>query len=44
MMDVFGAEIKRLEQLGLLEQLPDRLRLTPSARLVGNQVFAAFLP
>jgi oxygen-independent coproporphyrinogen III oxidase len=44
MLDVFGDEIERLEQLGLLERLPDRVRLTRAARLVGNQVFAAFLP
>jgi len=44
LLEVFGAEIDRLERLGLLERLPDRVRLTPAARLVGNQVFAAFLP
>lgn len=44
MLDVFGAEIERLERLGLLERLSDRVRLTQNARLVGNQVFAAFLP
>lgn len=44
MLDVFGAEIERLQRLGLLEVLPDRVRLTRAARLVGNQVFAAFLP
>ncbi len=44
LLEVFGAEIERLERLRLLERLPDRVRLTPAARLVGNQVFAAFLP
>ncbi|MFZ2358768.1 MAG: radical SAM family heme chaperone HemW [Anaerolineae bacterium] len=44
MLDVFGTEIERLERLGLLERLADRVRLTRAARLVGNQVFAAFLP
>ena len=44
MQAVFGAEIERLARLGLLERLPDRVRLTHQARLVGNQVFAAFLP
>jgi oxygen-independent coproporphyrinogen-3 oxidase len=44
MLDVFGAEIERLERLGLLERMSDRVRLTRTARLVGNQVFAAFLP
>jgi hypothetical protein len=33
-----------LGRLGLLERLSDRVRLTQDARLVGNQVFAAFLP
>lgn len=41
---VFGAEINELVGLGLLERLPDRVRLTRPARLVGNQVFAHFLP
>ena len=44
MSDVFGAEIQELVALGLLEVLPDRVRLTHQARLVGNQVFASFLP
>ncbi len=44
MLDVFGAEIERLERLDLLERLPDRVRLAKQARLVANQVFAAFLP
>ena len=44
MLAVFNAEIERLERLGLLDVLPDRVRLTRPARLVGNQVFAAFLP
>jgi oxygen-independent coproporphyrinogen-3 oxidase len=44
MLDVFGAEIERLERLGLLERMSDRVRLTREARLVGNQVFVAFLP
>lgn len=44
MQEIFGAEIERLARRGLLEQLPDRVRLTRQARLVGNQVFAVFLP
>lgn len=44
MLEVYGAEIQRLERRGLLEVLPDRVRLTCAARLVGNQVFVAFLP
>jgi oxygen-independent coproporphyrinogen-3 oxidase len=42
--DLFGDELDRLAALGLLEVLPDRVRLTPRARLVANPVFAAFLP
>ena len=42
--EAFGAEIARLAARGLLERLPDRVRLTPRGRLLGNQVFAAFLP
>ncbi len=42
--EVFGHEIARLAQRGLLERLPDRVRLTPRGRLLGNQVFAEFLP
>jgi oxygen-independent coproporphyrinogen-3 oxidase len=39
----FDGEIRRLSALGQLEVLRDRVRLTPRARLVGNQVFAEFL-
>jgi oxygen-independent coproporphyrinogen-3 oxidase len=42
--EAFGREIRRLVARGLLERLPDRVRLTPAARLVGNRVFAEFLP
>jgi oxygen-independent coproporphyrinogen-3 oxidase len=42
--DVFGDEVASLERMGLLEVLPDRIRLTGRARLLGNQVFARFLP
>jgi oxygen-independent coproporphyrinogen-3 oxidase len=40
----FGAEIGRLAALGLLERLPDRLRLAPAGWLLGNRVFAEFMP
>jgi coproporphyrinogen III oxidase-like Fe-S oxidoreductase len=43
LLEVFGPEVARLEQQGLLERLPDRVRLTQGARLVANQVFLAFL-
>ncbi len=42
--EAFGREIRRLVARGLLERLPDRVRLTPAARLLGNRVFAEFLP
>lgn len=41
---VFGSEIVRLKQLGLLSETDQRLLLTPQGRLLGNQVFLAFLP
>jgi hypothetical protein len=40
----FGAEIAGLVRRGLLARLSDRVRLTPEGRLLGNQVFAEFLP
>jgi oxygen-independent coproporphyrinogen-3 oxidase len=42
--DAFGAEIAGLVRRGLLERLSDRVRLTPAGKLLGNQVFAEFLP
>jgi oxygen-independent coproporphyrinogen-3 oxidase len=42
--DVFGATIERLVADGLLEGMAEGVRLTPRGRLLGNQVFAAFLP
>ena len=42
--ETFGAEIAGLVRRGLLERLSDRVRLTPEGRLLGNQVFAEFLP
>lgn len=42
--DTFGEIIAGLVADGLLERLPDRIRLTEQGRLLGNQVFAAFLP
>jgi oxygen-independent coproporphyrinogen-3 oxidase len=42
--DVFATELRDLAARGLIERLPDRVRLTPQGRLLGNQVFAAFLP
>jgi len=41
--NAFGPEIERLVQRGLLERLPDRVRLTRGGKLLGNQVFAEFL-
>ena len=42
--EVFGQELGQLDARNLLEIMPDRVRLAPQARLLGNQVFAQFLP
>jgi len=42
--DAFGDTIERLVASGLLERTADGLRLSPRGRLLGNQVFAEFLP
>lgn len=42
--DIFAAEIKKLQAQGLLDADATRLKLTPPARLLGNRVFAEFLP
>ncbi|MCS7221929.1 MAG: radical SAM family heme chaperone HemW [Anaerolineae bacterium] len=42
--EIFGPVLDELEALGLLERLPGRVRLSPRAYLIGNQVFARFLP
>ena len=44
LLDVYGEEVATLEQAGLLECLPDRVRLTRRGWLLGNQVFQQFLP
>jgi len=40
--EAFGPQIAGLVDRGLLARLPDRIRLTPRGRLLGNQVFAEF--
>lgn len=40
--EAFGPQIASLVGRGLLARLPDRIRLTPEGRLLGNQVFAEF--
>ncbi|MEX1071545.1 MAG: radical SAM family heme chaperone HemW [Anaerolineales bacterium] len=40
---VYGNQIKRLEELKLLEAAGDALRLTERGRLLGNQVFMEFV-
>ncbi len=40
--EAFGPQIAGLVDRGLLARLPDRIRLTPQGRLLGNQVFAEF--
>jgi oxygen-independent coproporphyrinogen III oxidase len=42
--ETFGPQIAELTSRGLLEQISGHLRLTPQGRLLGNQVFARFLP
>ena len=44
MDEVYGPQIETLIQRGLLERTPDRARLTRRGHLLGNQVFAEFLP
>jgi oxygen-independent coproporphyrinogen-3 oxidase len=41
---VYGAALDELAGLGLIEVQPERVRLTPRGRLLGNRVFARFLP
>ncbi len=40
---VYGSELKRLTQLGLLEQVDDRVRITEDGRLLANEVFRHFV-
>ncbi len=42
--DVYGTTIERLIEQGLLESGSERIRLTAHGRLLGNRVFAEFLP
>jgi oxygen-independent coproporphyrinogen-3 oxidase len=42
--EIYDAQIVELRNLGLLEVLPDRIRLTPRGRPLGNQAFLHFLP
>jgi oxygen-independent coproporphyrinogen-3 oxidase len=42
--EVYGATIARLIEQGLLESDEERIRLTSQGRLLGNRVFAEFLP
>lgn len=42
--DVFAAELAGLERLGLVALEAERVRLTARGLLLGNQVFARFLP
>jgi len=43
LMDAFGADVEELTQQGLLEVLPDRIRLTRRGHLLANQVFLHFV-
>ena len=42
--DAFGPTISRLAARGLVAWCGDALRLTPAGLMLGNQVFAEFLP
>ena len=42
--EAFGEELAALTARGLIERLPARVRLTAEGRLLGNRVFAEFLP
>jgi oxygen-independent coproporphyrinogen-3 oxidase len=44
LMSVYGAQVEELEALALLERANGCLRLTASARLLGNEAFQRFLP
>ncbi len=44
LVDAFGEELTRLAEWGLLEATSERVRLTERGLMVGNQVFARFLP
>jgi len=44
LLHMYGGEIAALEAAGLLERLPDRIRISKRGRLLGNQVFVRFLP
>lgn len=39
----YGRELERLAARGLIEWTPERVRLTPAGRLLGNQVFLEFV-
>jgi len=41
---VFASELAELQGRGLIELNQERIRLHPDAKLLGNEVFAAFLP
>ncbi len=44
LLHMYGGEIAALGAAGLLERLPDRIRISKRGRLLGNQVFVRFLP
>ncbi|MFC7372522.1 radical SAM family heme chaperone HemW [Fictibacillus iocasae] len=43
LMDVFGEQISKLKQNGLLEQEGDMIKLTSRGVLLGNEVFSEFI-
>ena len=43
LQNLYQQELGELVELGLVEMLADRVRLTPRGRLLGNEVFERFL-
>lgn len=39
----YGQRLEELGSVGLIEHTPDRFRITPQGRILGNQVFQAFV-
>ena len=43
-IDFYAQQFDALTRDGLVEVLPDRVRLTPHGKMLGNQIFLRFLP
>jgi oxygen-independent coproporphyrinogen-3 oxidase len=40
----YGDLVRRFESMGLIEQVADRVRLSPNGAMVSNGILAEFLP